>query len=103
MKEAELQAAVLELAHLTGWIVHHSRAVQTMAGRWMTAIQGDPGFPDLVMAHRTGTVLFVELKATQGRLSEAQQVWRHRLEPTGRYRLWRPADWDDITAELTNP
>lgn len=103
MKEAELQRAVIDLAHLTGWIVHHPRGVQTMSGRWMTAIQGDPGFPDLVLAHRTGTILFVELKAAQGRLSEHQQRWRDRLEQTGRYRLWRPADWDQITAELTNP
>lgn len=103
MTEAALQAKILELAAWTGWRAHHARSVQTMAGRWMTAIQGDPGFPDLVLAHKSGTVLYVELKATQGRLSADQRLWRDLLEPTGRYRLWRPADWDEIAATLINP
>ena len=100
MTEAQFQKAIIDLAYSVGWRVHHSRPVQNAAGRWMTAIQGHPGFPDLVLAHQHRGVLYVELKAAQGRLSQHQQLWRSVLEPTGRYRLWRPDDWHTITAEL---
>ena len=101
MTEAQFQSAVIDLAVTLGWRVHHARTVQNAAGRYMTAIQGHPGFPDLVLAHRQHGVLYAELKSTQGRLSEHQKQWRALLEPTGRYRLWRPDDWNTITATLT--
>ena len=100
MTEAEFQRAVIDLAIMCGWRVHHARTVQDAAGRWQTAISGHPGFPDLVLAHHTKGVLYVELKAERGRLSEWQQRWQQALEPTGRYRLWRPIDWPTISSTL---
>lgn len=101
MTEAQLQRAVIDLARWTGWLVHHARTVQAASGRWQTALQGDTGAPDLLLAHPRHGTLYVELKAAKGRLSDQQQRWRNTLEPTGRYRLWRPADWNDIQTTLT--
>ena len=107
--EKEFQAAVIEYAHLNGWLVHHGRAAQVREGKWVTPIQGDAGFPDLVMA-RNGLIVFAELKSEKGRISEGQDRWAQGLDtdrqPGGgvsaahRYFLWRPADWDEIETTL---
>lgn len=94
--EAEFQQAVIDLAHSRGWLVAHFRPARTSKG-WRTAITGDPGFPDLVLARngpRGGCrVLFIELKTETGRWTEAQQVWARRLPG---YALFRPRDWPRI-------
>jgi hypothetical protein len=52
ISEKEFQNKVVALAIMYGWRVTHFRASQ-VGGKWMTAIQGHSGFPDLVMAHET--------------------------------------------------
>jgi len=99
MTESELQSAVIEMARLFGWLVHHDRPSQNSKGRWSTAIQGDPGFPDLVLA-RDGVVLFVELKSAKGKMSDAQTEWFTALSGgpvVGQ--IWRPEDLRDRTIE----
>lgn len=98
MSEAQLQEAVIDAAHLFGWLVHHVKPARTPDGKWLTRIQGDRGFPDLVLA-RTGEVLFVELKSAKGRVRPEQQEWLDRLP---RSLVWRPEDWTNgtITAAL---
>lgn len=102
MTEADLQRAVVELARLTGWRVAHFRPARTEHG-WRTPVAADgAGFPDLVLAR--DRLLFVELKADRGRLTDDQQVWLDRLEHAGAdARVWRPADWPEIEATLTAP
>lgn len=96
--EAQFQQTVIMFAQLRGWLVHHTRPALRQSGGWSTPIQGNRGFPDLVLA-RNGTVLFVELKSATGRLSVDQKSW---LEAIGiQFRLWRPADWDAIKETLT--
>lgn len=72
MTEQELLTAITEAATLYGWRWHHIRrsdkAVQ----------QGHAGFPDLVLA-REGKVLFLELKAAKGVVSDDQWQWVHHL------------------------
>jgi hypothetical protein len=112
--EREFQAAVIEYAQLNGWLVHHGRAAQVREGKWVTPIQGDAGFPDLVMV-RGRWIVFVELKSEKGRIAKAQQRWRDDLEwaigwsgykPAldgiggTVYFLWRPSDWDEIETTL---
>lgn len=101
--EAEFQAAVIDLARLSGWLVHHTRPARTADG-WRTPIQGDKGFPDLVLVHeRTGRQLLVELKSETGRLSEDQLRWGRALMAgcgPNNYRVWRPSDWDELAREL---
>jgi hypothetical protein len=89
--EADFQRLVIDYARLRGWRVHHSRPAQYQSGRWATHIQGDPGFPDLVLARR-GVVIFAEMKAERGRLSDHQETWRAALAA----HVWRPSDWDQV-------
>lgn len=88
MTEAELQRVVIEYAHLRGWLVHHDR------GDYRQTIQGDPGFPDLVLA-RAGVVVFVELKAEGKKPTDAQYGWLGTLEARGEQNVyvWWPANW----------
>ena len=92
--ETDFQNLVIELAQLRGWLVFHARPSQT-GGRWSTAMQGQPGFPDLVLARR-GEVLHVELKSEKGRLTEWQKMWLEALDGE----CWRPSDWDQIQTRL---
>jgi len=101
--EAEFQSAVIEAAHWHGWIVHHTRAVQLRPGVWATPLQGDRGFPDLVLARpSTGDLLFAELKSARGRLSLEQEQWLRTLSATGAEAyVWRPKDMADILTRLS--
>lgn len=90
--EKVFQAAVERLARRSGWAVYHT----------FDSRRSEAGFPDLVLV-RAGVLLFVELKRDSGRVSLAQAHWHALLgevEGVG-VRLWRPADWPAIVAELT--
>jgi hypothetical protein len=94
--EAQFQKAVIDAAHLLGWRVHHTRPARSGKG-WRTPIQGDAGFPDLVLA-RGERVIFAELKRDRrSKPTPEQAAW---LETLGTSHLdvyiWRPEDWDDI-------
>ena len=101
--ERILQDKVIQIARMNGFMVHHSRAVQQADGRWLTAIQGDAGFPDLVLAHTHRGVLFVELKSDTGRLSPGQTAWRRNLAPHCEYWLVREADLQELATRLGRP
>lgn len=96
--EAQLQQAVIDLAHTLGYLVHHCRPARDGSGRWSTPIQGDAGFPDLVLVGR-GRVVFAELKAESGLLSTEQMGWDLAISraTVGNGRVvctwWRPSDW----------
>jgi VRR-NUC domain len=98
LSEAQLQACVLDFARLTGWLATHSRPAAGRAGRWATPVQGEPGFPDLVLARR-GRVVVVELKSQRGRLTGEQQLWLAELRAAAGVEVyvWRPSDWLDGT------
>ena len=119
MTEAELMAAVIDLARLLGWRVHHCRPARTGQG-WRTPITGHAGFPDLVLARR-GVVIFAELKSERGKVSPDQREWLQALSGDTRVAatrrgpervravgvvdprvfVWRPADWTNGTIEET--
>lgn len=100
ISEAGFQSQVVELARLHGWLVQHTRPAK-VGDRWLTPIQGQPGFPDLVLAHHRRGVLFAELKTEKGRLSPAQRLWRDTLIDAGAsWHLWRPADLPTIAKVL---
>ena len=98
--EAILQSQVITLAKMNGFRVHHSRPVQQANGRWLTAITGDAGFVDLVLAHRDRGVIFIELKADKGKLTPGQAMWAHELMPHVEYWLVRPADLEKLAKRL---
>lgn len=106
--EETLKSQVLHLAGLYGWLIHHDRPAKTEKG-WRTAVEGDAGFPDLVLLHPVSCRLIVaELKSDTGRLTLAQQAWVHawrqieRVDPVNiLVAVWRPDDWDAIHRAIT--
>ena len=95
LSEADLQRCVIDLAQSLGWRVVHFRPAETKKG-WRTAIQGDAGFVDLVLA-KDGQVLLVELKSATGTLDDEQKAWGRAIGAT--WHLWRPMDWYDGTID----
>lgn len=71
--ESQFQAAVVDLAHLTGWRTNHVfRSASTRAGGgWRTATT-TVGWPDLTL-WRPGQLLMVEIKTDRGRLTAEQR------------------------------
>lgn len=99
--ERDFQDKVITLARLYGWRVHHVRPGMTSRGRWLTNVQGNVGFPDLVLAHDKHGVIFAELKSDTGRLTEEQKDWLYTLNVTGHEAwVWRPAQLENITNRL---
>ncbi len=96
--EKQFQEQVIDIARMTGWLVHHDR------GDYRKCIGGDIGFPDLVLA-RNGVVIFAELKNRLGRLTGEQRAWIAALgveaSRVTAY-IWRPHDLDDIARILSH-
>ena len=70
-------------------------------GRWLTPVQGDVGFPDLVLA-RQGRLIFAELKREGRKPTPPQQGWLEVLATCAGVEvyLWTPADWGEIVRIL---
>lgn len=84
MSERQLQDLVVQAAKYLGYLVYHTYDSRRSA----------PGFPDLVMVHPAGGMLWRELKATKGRLTPEQEQWLTTLNAAGQDAgVWRPADW----------
>lgn len=101
MSERELKTLIMTLCRRLELSAHHQRPGRNAAGRIFDQIEGQPGFPDLVIAGVRGRILFAELKRQTEKLNPHQVVWADRL-PADLYRLWKPLDWIEnrIQAEL---
>lgn len=100
--EQALQRTIVEMAQLGGWMVMHTRPAMNRDGEWSTPIQGDPGFPDLILANDDGEVIAAELKSETGKVADDQRRWLMALKSGGvETYVWRPRDLDDITERLT--
>ena len=101
-RERDFQRAVVDLARLMGWRVHHTRPALTQRGRWLTPIQGDAGFPDLVLC-RPPRLIVAELKRVGGKPTAEQQGWLDALHACAGVEcyLWTPADWNAVVRTLT--
>lgn len=114
ISEAELQAAIVEYAQRSGWLVNwipdwmFSLAVKSMArGRRGDRQWSPPGFPDLVLMQglrdqrEPVRLIFVELKSEKGVFREPQQDWLLALirVPGIEVYAWRPEDWTSGTVE----
>ena len=95
--EREFQAAVVELARLTGWAAYHTHDSR----------RSEAGYPDLTLA-KGGAVIFAELKRdAKARVTPAQRAWLEALAPRGSIGaqhavfLWTPKDWPEIERILT--
>ena len=99
--EEAFQRHVVMLAQTYGWRVMHTRPAM-VGGKWMTPIQGDPGFPDLVLAHPERGIIFAELKTETGKLRAAQRDWSAvLLAANAEWYLWRPDDLHAIMRRLS--
>lgn len=96
--EAPFLSTVVDAARMHGWHASHQRPAQVRNGRWATAVTGNVGAPDLLLA-RGGVVLCAELKTNKGKLGNGQPEWAAAIGDN-HYRLWRPRDWDTILREL---
>ena len=104
IREDGFLAQIIELAHLYRWKVHHVRSAWSAKG-YRTPIQGDPGFPDLVLVRNQderSRIIVAEVKAERGRLTYDQQDWLKKLErcPGVESYIWKPRMWDDIVGVL---
>ena len=99
LREAVFQERVVEYARLLHWRVAHFRPARTESG-WRTPMQGDPGFPDLVLA-RGERIVFAELKAARGELRPGQVDWLAVLgQGPAEVYVWRPSDWSRVVEIL---
>lgn len=88
--EADFQNQVLRATRLLGLAVYHTYDSRRSAS----------GYPDLTIVGANG-LLFRELKSERGRTSPHQQYWLAALQEAGvDAKVWRPADWPEITVEL---
>ncbi len=98
MTETTLKDAVIGFARARGWMVHHDLPAVNRRGRWATHIQGDSGFPDLVLVHPIGDILIAELKTEKNKTTKPQTAWLNAMTRAGlEVHIWRPEQWRDGT------
>lgn len=97
MTEAQLVDVIVEAAQLYGWMVSHFRPARTASG-WRTALQGNQGLPDLVLA-RNGVVWLREVKVGRNKLRPDQERWRDAIG-SDHWALWTDQDLPLILEEL---
>ncbi len=108
LTEAQWQRTVTDFADLSGWRFMHAPTVTVTRKRAAgpityaeTTTKGTlgRGWPDLVLVRER--VVYAELKADDGYLSEAQKDVRDALrDAEAEWYLWRPRDWAEVQAVL---
>ena len=98
MSEVEFTDNVLKWAKVYGWRRFHVR------GNTRRLIQGDVGFPDLVLV-RSPRIIFAELKVGRNKPSVEQGDWIAELDDCRflEVHVWRPEAWSTILATLSKP
>ncbi len=93
MTEAQLQSAIIDLAHALGYRAAHFRPALTSKG-WRTPVSADgKGFPDLNLVKKD-RVVYIECKSEKGKQSPEQIEWEMAIRASGaEYFLFRPSDW----------
>jgi hypothetical protein len=104
MTEAEFKDILVGVARRYGWLIHHDLPAQNSRGRWATHIQGDAGFPDLILLHPVSGKLFaIELKSDKGKVSPLQKRWLMAFEHAGIYStVLKPSDMEYALYLLSN-
>ena len=91
MTEKTFQSMVVKVARLNGWLVYHT----------YDSRRCEPGFPDLTLV-RGSTVMFIELKTDEGKLTHHQKEWLTALQQTPAIvQVWRPRNWKEIVQQLS--
>jgi hypothetical protein len=101
MTEREWMAQVVRYAKLMGWKAWHDAATNrrrrcASCGAWSAGARNPAGLPDLILVRRPRLV-WVELKADRGALSDAQREWIESLRACGQEcYVWKPKDWSQV-------
>ena len=103
LTEAQFQAQVTDLATRLGWSWLHIERMGNEQGRWRTPTSGSlgRGWPDLVLVRRD-RLIFAELKAQRGQMTQAQRIVMMELVKVAPYYVWRPSDFNSILEVLSN-
>lgn len=103
MTEEEWVNRLIDFAQLCRWLVTHFRPAWTARG-YRTPVQGQAGFPDLVLV-RAPRIEFIECKVAS-RVRPDQRLWLAALgacsliSPQVGVRLWTPSDWAEAQQVL---
>jgi hypothetical protein len=100
MAEDPFEDILLMQGRMLGWRGHAERRSRSASGRHATAIKGDQGWPDVVLAHPWRGLVIVELKSHTGSFGPGQPEWlsllAHYSSADVLVAAWRPADWPFI-------
>lgn len=93
LRGKELQKAIIDLAHLHGWLVAHFQSVKTEQRGWVTPVAADgKGYPDLTLVRER--VVFMEIKGDGDKMRPDQDKWIAALQDAGaEVCVVHPADW----------
>ena len=103
MSERELQRLVTDALDALGYSWVHIRPGLNRRGHWSTPIAGSlgGGWPDITAVRADRGVLFIECKAQDGRVSDAQRLVHDVLRAAGLdVRIVRPSDVDALIEAL---
>ncbi len=102
LSERQFQQSVIEWATTYGWQVHGERPGLYADGRWATMVQGQAGYPDLVLC-RPPRLIFAELKVAKNKPTPLQNAWLELLAliPGVEVYVWRPEQWSQILVTLS--
>lgn len=102
--ETPLLHTLIDTAPTFGWLAYHALPATMSSGRFITPYLGDKGFPDLVLVHPVGGILFRELKGEGHYPTPAQRLWLTRIEQAAKVGVttgvWRPRDLQDAVEQL---
>lgn len=104
MHELDWYPKLVAVAHQYGWRVKHDRTVKTATGHHMTALMGDPGWPDFTFSHPSRKItIFREIKGAKTPVETDQKRWLATLAASGLdVDIWRmPDDWPRAVAILS--
>ena len=105
MNETDLKSIVINLAKRAGWLIHHDLPAMNRRGKWATHVEGNVGFPDLLLlSPHHGQVMVIELKAEKGKTTTSQDNWLAAFALAGiENHIVRPSDLEFITDRLSRP
>ena len=105
LSEDDWMGMVTQLAQLKGWDWFHVRPAMKRGARlWVTPVAGTlgMGWPDLVLVKHGRPILWVELKAESGALTEDQKRVHEVLRSAQQdVQVWRPPDWPRVVEALS--
>jgi hypothetical protein len=99
-RERDFVSTLLDMAKVAGWKHVHFRPARSAKG-WRTALEGEPGWPDVNLA-RQGETILAECKVGAKRPTVAQWEWLVVLATNQALEVyvWYPRHWDAIEARL---